>query len=167
MVDPSGVTAIVHQVRVTLRVEGVRPALELLNRASAHRFTALFRFEGETLRNLHLIDRDDPSVQRCPDMPVLESYCVYVRDTAGRFLVERSLEDARVEGHPKQRSVQSYCGLPLFDGRGELFGTICHFDFEPIPFTEDEVIVLDEIAAELVAAVEAGDWSPSSAAVRG
>ena len=154
------IESLTQRARAKLRTEGVRAALEFLNQSSAHRFTALFRFEGETLRNLHLIDRDDPAVQRCPDMPVLESYCVYVRDAARKFLIERSLEDARVHGHPKQKSVQSYCGLPLFNKRGQLFGTICHFDFEPVPFTDDEVIVLEQLADQLVEAVEAGDWAP-------
>lgn len=91
---------------------------------------------------------------------MLESYCVFVRDTAAKFVTEDSLNDARVDGHAKQQHVQSYCGLPLLTDTGELFGTVCHFDFDAIPFAPSEVMVLEDIAPHLVAAVLAGDWKP-------
>jgi hypothetical protein len=101
IVQPNAVTTF----RQLLRTEGVRAALRFLNSISSHRFTALFRFEGDTLRNLHLIDRDNPQVERCPDLPVLESYCIYVRNSAKPFLIDNSLHDERVEGHPKRQVV--------------------------------------------------------------
>jgi GAF domain-containing protein len=146
--------------KAILQTQGVREALKFLNRTSAHRFTALFRFEGGTLRNLHLIDRDDPTVERCPDLPVLESYCVYVRSTNRTFKIEDSWCDPRVEGHAKQRTVRSYCGVPLFTEDGELFGTICHFDYEAIPYADEEVYLLDAAAPLLVKAVLATEWRP-------
>jgi GAF domain-containing protein len=157
---------IVADVLGTLHRSGVRAALVQLNRHSSHRFTALFRFEGDILRNLHLVDRDDPRVERCPDLPVLESYCVYVRNSAAKFVTENSALDARVLGHPKQASVRSYCGLPLFTPDGELFGTICLFDFEALPFSKLEMMVLEEISASLVAAVQAGEWRPPEVAIQ-
>lgn len=133
----------------------MRAALECLNRRSSHRFTALYRFDGPTLRNLHLVDREDPTVERSPDLPVLESYCLFVRRTSQRFTVEDADCDARVLGHPKQPTVKSYCGVPLLAPTGQLFGTICHFDFDPKPFSELEVQILEEMAPRLVAALEA------------
>lgn len=150
--------AIAARVRAALRNDGVRAGLRILNESSSHRFTAVFRFEDATLRNLHLIDREDPKIERSPDLPVLESYCVYVRQTSRKFSVEDSKNDERVAGHPKQQTVQSYCGVPLFTPEGEMFGTICHFDFDPIPFSEEETMVLDEIAPEVVAAILRTEW---------
>ena len=152
-----------HQKAVTifrelLKTAGVRAALQFLNSTSTHRFTAVFRFEGDTLRNLHLIDRDNPKMERCPDLPVLDSYCLYVRNTAKPFFIEDSLCDERVKGHPKRKVVQSYCGIPLIDEHGELFGTICHFDFKPIPFTKDEVLLLDEVVPYLIQAIQETEW---------
>ncbi|HET6230367.1 MAG TPA: GAF domain-containing protein [Longimicrobiaceae bacterium] len=141
--------------------EGVRAALCYLNAQSLHRFTAVFRFEGGTLRNLHLIDRDDPAVERSADQPVLDSYCMFVRQTAERFTTENSVRDPRVAGHPKQNVVRSYCGVPLMEEDATLFGTICHFDYEPIPFGEDEVYLLETIAPLLIRAVHATEWSPA------
>ena len=150
----------VTRFREILRTEGVRPALQHLNAQSAHRFTAVFRFEGGTLRNLHMVDRDDPAVERCADQPVLESYCIYVRRTAETFVTADAANDERVSGHPKQKTVQSYCGIPLFDEDGTMFGTICHFDFEPIPVEEEEVLLLEDVAPLLVQAIRTTEWQP-------
>jgi GAF domain-containing protein len=139
--------------REILEHAGIRPALQFLNSRSSHRFTALFRFEGGTLRNLHLIDRDDPTVERTPDQPVLESYCVYVRSTARAFRTEDSLSDPRIEGHPKQQRVRSYCGVPLVQEDGTLFGTLCHFDYDAILYSEEEVFLLDAAAPLLIKAL--------------
>jgi GAF domain-containing protein len=150
----------VARFRHVLDSGGVRAALRFLNERSVHRFTALFRFEGATLRNLHLVDRDDPTVERSPDLPVLESYCVFVRQTSQPFLTSDSLNDPRVEGHPKQRSVQSYCGIPLMDEDGTLFGTICHFDFEAVAFTNEEIFLLEAVVPLIVMAVRSTEWKP-------
>jgi GAF domain-containing protein len=40
--------------------------------------------------------------------------------------------DCRVLGHPKAGRFQSYYGVPLLADNGELVGTVCHFDEEPI-----------------------------------
>ncbi|MEK8089357.1 GAF domain-containing protein [Thermithiobacillus plumbiphilus] len=153
----------VMTARHLLQNGGVRLALRYLNSRTPHRFTAIFRFEEGTLRNLHLIDRLDPKVERCPDLPVLESYCLFVRDSGCIFLTEDALHDTRVAGHPKQRVVQSYCGVPLFDG-DDLFGTICHFDYRSIPFSKEDVWVLEEVAPMLIRAIRAGEWVPDRAA---
>jgi GAF domain-containing protein len=156
----TGRRAAVARFREILRDEGVRPSLRYLNGQGAHRFTAVFRFEGGTLRNLHMVDRDDPTVERCADQPVLESYCIYVRRTAETFVTDDSANDERVSGHPKQNVVQSYCGIPLMDEDGTLFGTICHFDFEPMRFGDDEVLLLEAVAPLLVHAIRTTEWQP-------
>lgn len=151
---------IVSRFRTILEADGVRGALGFLNQQGAHRFTGLFRFDGGTLRNLHLIDRDDPTVERCPDQPVLDSYCVYVRQTGQTFVTADTRDDPRVEGHPKQHSVQSYCGVLLLEENGELFGTICHFDFDPVPFSSEEVFLLEDVASTLMQAIRATESHP-------
>jgi GAF domain-containing protein len=153
---PSEALVFRHQVFVsTLREQGVRAALRYLNSCSRHRFTALYRFDGSTLRNLYLIDKHDPSVERCPDLPVLETYCVYIRDQAKPFLVRDAHEDERVEGHPKQKLVRAYCGTPLFDREGRMFGTLCHFDLEPVSSDDDEASSLHQVASLLIDSVTA------------
>lgn len=152
----------VNTFQELLKTAGVHAALQFLNSTSQYRFTSVFRFEGELLRNLYLIDRENPRIERCPDSLVSESYCVFVRKTAKPFLLNDSLQDDRVEGHPKQKAVQSYCGIPLLDENGKLFGTICHFDLKPISFTQAEVCLIDEIAPFLVRAIQDTEGKPDS-----
>lgn len=150
--EAGSVQETVRRIRKTLREEGIEPALRMLNRAGNHRFTALYRIEGGDLHNLYFVDRNDATVERRPSGPVLDSYCIYVQRRGQPFIVEESKSDERVSGHPMQNVVQSYCGVPLLDEQG-LFGTLCHFDYDPIPFAKEEVAVLDELAPDLLVAL--------------
>ena len=147
---------VVARFREVLVSHGLLEAMRYANAQSVHRFTALYYFDGPILRNLLLVDGQDPSVRRCPDLPVLESYCVYVREAVARFQVEAAPGDARVEGHPKQHVVQSYCGIPILAADGTLWGTICHFDYAPRHFDDDEVAVLEAVAPMVMRAIEDG-----------
>jgi GAF domain-containing protein len=141
-------TKIAHRQKLesALRKDGVRGALAYLNSLTNHRFTALYRFDDETLRNLYFFDREDPSQESTPDIPVLASYCVFVRRDDATFTVPDAPNDQRVAGHPKQLVVRSYCGVPLRDLDGTLFGTLCHFDFERIPVSPQTIDLMESIA---------------------
>ncbi|WP_442945135.1 GAF domain-containing protein [Nostoc sp.] len=42
--------------------------------------------------------------------------------------------------------MQSYCGVPLLDEDGKMFGTICHFDFRAIAISDANVALMEAIA---------------------
>jgi len=130
--------------------QDVRGALRYLNGLTSFRFTALYRFDNDLLRNRCFIDRLNPDVDSTEDIPIDASYCIYVRQNQGPFLLADSLRDERVRGHRKQPTVRSYCGVPLVDGQGWMYGSVCHFDFEPHPFRESDVMLLTEVAQLLV-----------------
>lgn len=138
--------AITEEFKNAVREEGLLGGLRWLNARVPHRFSAVFAFESGNLRNLALVDKEDPGITRCEDQPVSESYCVYVQQTERAFEVENALSDARVAGHPKQRTIPSYYGIPLVDGYGKLLGTVCHFDRVPVQVTETVVSELDDLA---------------------
>lgn len=135
-----------RQLRRVLTEQDIRAALIFLNGLTEHRFTALYRFDKETLKNLYFFDRENPSQDSAPDIPVMASYCVFVRNHRATFITRDSLQDDRVDGHPKRRELQSYCGVPLRDANGEMFGTICHFDFRPIQISEENVELMEAVA---------------------
>ncbi len=135
-----------RSLEALLTRRGVRALLVFLNGLTAHRFTALFRFDGETLNNAYFYDRDDPRADSCPDIPVSASYCVYVRDTRSTFVTNDSLDDARVRDHPKRNEVRAYCGVPLVDEDGIVFGSICHFDFRPVSISQANVELMEAVA---------------------
>ena len=139
----------IREVNALLSRGAVRDALIFLNGKSGHRFTSLYLFEGETLRNVEFYDRERPDVTRTDDIPVMASYCVFLRDGGGMFSTPDSLADARLEGHPKRMQVRSYCGVPLVDTFGRVFGSACHFDFAPLPITDLDVELLEALAPAL------------------
>jgi hypothetical protein len=137
------------QLRFLLTAGKIRDALELLNILSTCRFTALYRFDTTSLQNLVLIDREKVDSPLMDTIPVCDSYCAFVQASGTAFVVEDSLADARVTGHPKQPVVRSYIGFPLTDAQGVLFGTLCHFDFEVAAIPEYASTLTEQVAAFL------------------
>ena len=135
-----------QHLRSILRVGDVRAALIFLNGLTEHRFSALYRFDADTLTNKFFFDRENPAVELTPDIPIMASYCVHVRSTHDTFKTPDSLHDARVEDHPKRQEVRSYCGVPLCDVNGEVFGSICHFDFRPLSISDSNVQLMEAVA---------------------
>lgn len=117
-----------------------------LNQQSSHRFSALYRFDDKMLKNLYLFDRENPAVNSMSEIPVLASYCVFVRDSGRKFCVEHAKEDTRVAGHPKRLEIQAYCGVPLLDRYGKMFGTVCHFDVDPRQTETADIELMEHLA---------------------
>jgi GAF domain-containing protein len=134
------------RLKSVLAQDGIRAALAFLNGLTPHRFTALFRFDDKILRNVCFYDSEQPDIQGCADIPVTDSYCVFVRDEGRVFTVIASLSDDRVSRHSKRVEVQSYCGVPLLDENGRMFGSICHFDFRPMSISDENVALMEKIA---------------------
>lgn len=143
MVDFTGALA---EMRVVHQRAGTRAVLQYLNSLTAHRFTALYRFDDDMLQNLYFFDRNQPDMQTCPTIPVMASYCIFVRTRRQTFVTLDSLEDERVSGHCKRFEVRSYCGVPLVDENGQMFGTICHFDVQPLPISNENVALMEAVA---------------------
>lgn len=125
--------------------DGLRAALIYLNGLTDFRFTALYRFDRDTLHNLAFYDRANPDVLTASDIPVLASYCVFVRDLQEQFATADSATDMRVGDHPKRWQVRAYCGVPLTDRNGNVFGSACHFNIEAIPTRDRDVELLEDL----------------------
>ena len=116
---------------------------------TSHRFTSLYLFEGDTLRSITFYDHEHPDMQTCEDIPIMASYCVFVRDSGSMFTTHEARCDERLKDHPKQNTVQAYCGAPIVNQDGKMVGTICHFDFQPRRIANLDVELLEPMA-ELV-----------------
>jgi GAF domain-containing protein len=136
----------VRDFQNTVETAGLWTALRALNAQTPYRYSAVFRFEGEDLRNVCLVDRQDQAVRTCPDQPIGDSYCIYVQRSGRSFDVADSMADARVAGHPKREAFHSYYGVPLLAADGRLLGTVCHFDTAAVQVTGPVVSDLDDIA---------------------
>jgi GAF domain-containing protein len=140
---------IIPELKQVFAKGGTRAAVAFLNSLTDQRFTSLFRFDNEMLRNITFYDRERPETNSCEDIPVMASYCVFVRDSSTMFLTTDAQHDTRVNGHPKQSLFQSYCGVPLLDRHGNLMGTICHFDFNPGNVSALDIELMEYMAALL------------------
>jgi GAF domain-containing protein len=134
------------ELKTIVRNEGLRAALIFLNRLTEHRFSALYEFENETLRNLYFYDRENPEIESIDEIPVTASYCVFLRDTGRLFHTSDALRDGRVRTHPQREKVQAYCGVPVLDAKGKLFGSICHFDLTPRIIADEDVNLMEAVA---------------------
>lgn len=110
-----------------LSLGGLRGALAFLNRRTPHRYTGVFRFDGDMLRNVALVDKWDSSVLKGDDVPIATAYCAHLQRTGLPLEVEDGDADPRVpwmHGSP----IVSYCGAVIKDPQGEPWGALCHFD---------------------------------------
>ena len=121
-------------------------AMRWLNARVPYRFSAIFAFDGDMLRSVCLVDKENSKLTQCPDQPITDSYCVYIHRSGESFSVEEAMQDTRVESHPKRQSYQCYYGIPLLGRDGNLLGTVCHFGHTPLRVTEDVVSALDDLA---------------------
>ncbi len=125
---------------------GAREALAFLNSLTGFRFSSLYRFDDATLRAITFFDREQPLLDDCESVPVMASYCVFVRDSGASFRMADSRTDPRVSIHPKRGVVRSYCGVPLRDREGRMFGSACHFDYAPGPMLDQDAELLEMLA---------------------
>lgn len=144
-----------EELQAILANQGVREALAYLNRRTPHRFTGIFRFiENGQLENLYLFDREASDAQPWAPFPRTHSYCGLIHDAKEPFFVGNALSDPRVSDHPARESVISYCGVPILTESGDVFGTLCHFDYKPVRISELDLPFL-KLAAEPIAATVA------------
>jgi GAF domain-containing protein len=140
------VTSVAQTFQSITEAVGLHAAMRWLNSRVPYRFTAIFAFDGDMLRNICFVDKDDPNVTNCIDQPISNSYCTYIHQSRRTFSVEQASTDARVADHPKRESYQCYYGVPLFDANRKMLGTVCHFDSLPQSVTEDVAATLDDLA---------------------
>jgi len=138
--------SLADKFKAIIGADGLWAAMRWINDRVPYRFTAIFAFDGDMLRNICLVDKQDADVTHCPNQSIADSYCIYIHRSGERFSVEEAMLDRRVDGHPKQRSYQCYYGIPLLGSDGNLLGTVCHFDNAPVRVTEDVVVALDDLA---------------------
>ncbi|MHB8915671.1 MAG: hypothetical protein ACYC4K_07640 [Thiobacillus sp.] len=60
---------------------GISAALGFLNARTPHRFTAIYRYDGDMLRNEYLYDQFHTEVVKGEDVPLAKAYCSIVAHT--------------------------------------------------------------------------------------
>jgi len=132
-------------VQHALGAGGLHAALDVLNRRTPFRFTGVYRFDGDMLRNVALFDRWAPDSSEGADAPMHEAFCAITGRLDAPLEVTDGATDPR---HPwmQQNAVRSYCGTPIHDGEGQAIGTLCHFDLQPCQAISSELPLLAQAA---------------------
>jgi GAF domain-containing protein len=126
---------------------GLNGGLKYLNSRVQHRFTGVFRLGENKLHKVCIVDKsaEMPEDSFLHEVPLEDSFCQFVlRDGALRTSLTSSL--AMLDGHRYQGVLETYVGLPLMTAPGELFGTLCHFDFDSQPISDEEFEFLRKAA---------------------
>lgn len=133
----------------TMRTGGIASGLSFLNARVPHRCTGVYQLEGMNIRSVYLYDRKGELLpESLGSVPLNESFCEHaLRD--GMFLTSDSSLDERVNGSLMKGVVIAYCGIPLLDRSGTLFGSLCHFDYVPRTLPSDEFAFLQEAANKM------------------
>ena len=135
--------------------QGVHAALGYLNHRTPHRYTGVWRFDGDVLRSEVLFDRKLGDVRRGADVPMAATYCSLV----GRTEAPVQILDAAVD--PQARGIDtpvvSYCGALIRDGEGKAFGTLCHYDVQRCQERTTDQPLLNAAAQLLYERLHPGD----------
>ena len=144
--DPNA-RRVVTDVQTRLRIRGPLAALACLNARVRFRFTGLYHADPPVLRNLYLVDRENPTLNVSGDVcPLDETYCAITCAREASFSTRDARVDARLREHPARHSVLSYSGVPLRLADGSAWGTLCHFDLRPRLLPATELALLEAVA---------------------
>ncbi len=133
----------------TLKARGVRESLAYLLRLTDYRFIGIWRFQNGLANAAVHYDRENPTVLHAQEVPDTATYCCYVRNSKGAFMTAHALLDPRTEGHPARDTVFSYCGVPVMNELGEIFGTLCHYDLVPRDPAQVDLELMVQVASTL------------------
>lgn len=128
---------------------GLLGALQFLNARTPYRYTAVYRLDGQMMRNIVLYDRLGETSAGLSEVPLGDSFCQFVMRDKGFETVNSAL-DTRLDGHTYQGVLNSYFGLPLSRKPGTIYGTLCHFDFEPKQLPDGELALLEAVSPVLM-----------------
>lgn len=148
--------SLIHEFERMLQSRGLHAALGLLNSRTTHRFTGVYRFDGEWLRNVALFDRWNPLQAVGADAPMRETFCAIVPTQGTTLEVIDGSTDPRFPWM-NENAVVSYCGTLIRAVTGDPFGTLCHFDTGRCEAASSQLFPLMAAAAPLIyRAVAAG-----------
>lgn len=135
-----------------LNEQNIIAALRVLNGRAPHRYTGIYKYTREILKNLYLVDAFDPTVTKGLDVPNEDAYCVLLGNK--RKIAFGRPEDAACP-IKLTSPVVSYCGVLLVRSNGEPFGSLCHYDVARCQEPSTQMPLLEAIAPQIMAKLEA------------
>lgn len=132
--------------QTALHQGGLAKALGFLNEPVSHRYTGVYRLRDGHLHNVELHDKQgEVRPEFLAVVPLQDSFCQFVL-REGAFRTSNTGTDERLNGHKYQGVLLSYHGVPVLDNRGELFGTLCHFDAQQKELGDEQFDLMQRAA---------------------
>lgn len=155
----------VATLRAVMDEGGLHAGLKYLNDPVVHRYTGVFRLNNGMFRNVDLFDKEGEVMPEfLAEVPLTDSFCQFViRD--GVFCTDNTANDRRLDGHKYQGVLLTYHGVPVLDDRGELFGTLCHFDAEARTISDEQFDLLQRAAKVIPGFLRTGTRAAAAAAI--
>ena len=129
-----------------LKTQGLPAGLASLNDGVPLRYTAVYRYAGLILKNVCLHDalgkRQPPFLSA---MPLNKSLAQFI-EPGTPFRTDDSSKDPRLVGHAYEGIRFSYHGTALVAPSGHPWGVLCHFDFAPVPLSDNAFELLESVA---------------------
>ena len=150
------------EIERALRSGGLHSVLRMLNARGTHRFTGIYRYDGEWLRNVALFDRWSAESTKGEDAPMQETFCAIVPSEGSVLEVLDGGSDQRFPWM-SENAVVSYCGALIRSESGEPFGTLCHFDEQRCETASTEFPMMAAAAPLIyreIARLPGAGWSP-------
>jgi hypothetical protein len=119
----------ISEFATLVQQHGVHSALAYLNQRTPHRYTGLFRFDGDVLRNEVLVDGNQPLLRQGDDTPLAATFCSLVGRRQAPLEILEAATDPEFSG-VIDTPVVSYCGVLIRDAQGQPYGTLCHYDLQ-------------------------------------
>jgi len=124
-----------------------RWVLGALNTSTAHRYSALFRFDGGDLTSVWTFDRENPLVDAFPlETKLSETPCAAVQAGGQAVMVEDAEHDPSLRPEQRLQRMRSFVGVPLLGWHGRPFGALCHFDAHARPLDTRALELLERSA---------------------
>lgn len=142
--------------------EGMRARLDTYARHAAEAFDC-------TIAQVSLVDEqwqlvhgyagsDGPLIGVSPERaaPRDQALCSHVVALGQTLVVPDVQRDARFAGNQllRERGIRFYAGAPLRDADGMILGTLCLLDTKPRALTPRDILLLESMAAELMAIIK-------------
>lgn len=140
-----------NQLDYLISAGHIRGALEVLNAQARYRYTALYRLGDTHAENLVLVDREDAAAPLAERIFLGATYCSQVKALAVPVVATDTLLDERVVMHLTRTQVRAYCGVPLHESGGTIYGTLCQYDVIPVAASEMTLALMMEVAHRLQA----------------
>ena len=90
------------------------------------------------------------------EMPIAEGFCPFALAADEAFALADARLDPAMAANPavEQLGVVAYAGVPLRAAGGEPIGTLCALDYAPRTWSQDDVALLADLAAGVIAELQ-------------